>query len=202
MAALMDGGDVRIDGFLCPGHVSVVIGSRAYEPVRRRHRVPCVVAGFEAADMAGALAMLLRQISEGRADVEVQYTRSVSPDGNVKARRACDEVFSHCDSEWRGLGVIPRSGLEIRREFAAHDAARTCAGDLEQAGSVPPDPLLRQCRCGDVLRGVISPALCPLFGRRCTPSSPVGPCMVSGEGSCAAHYRYGKTPILGPAGGL
>jgi len=185
MDALFEGGDVLVAGFMCPGHVSVIIGSGAYEEVCGKRHVPCVVAGFEAADMAEAIRMLLRQVSEDRADVEVQYTRSVTRDGNEEAQAVCDEVFARADTEWRGVGVIPASGLDIREEYAAHDAARLF-GDLEVPEPVD-DP---GCRCGEILRGVIRPDDCPLFGRRCTPASPVGACMVSSEGTCAAHYRY------------
>jgi hydrogenase expression/formation protein HypD len=187
MEALM-GGEARIDGFLCPGHVSVITGPDAYAPLCARRRVPCVVAGFEAADMAEGIRLLLRQIADGRACVEVEYGRSVRAGGNPEARRACDEVFEPCDAEWRGLGVIAGSGLRIREAFAAHDEA-TVSGGLE-VGSAPGGP--RGCRCGDVLRGVLSPPDCALFGVRCTPDSPVGPCMVSAEGACAAHFRYGR----------
>lgn len=187
MAALIEGGDVHIDGFLCPGHVSVIIGSRAYEHVCSKHHIPCVVAGFEAADMAKAIKMLLKQIAEKMAEVEIEYTRSVTEKGNIEAQSICDEVFERCDTEWRGLGMVPGSGLRIREKFAAHDADKIFT-DLE----LPQVASDSGCICGDVLRGARLPTDCTLFDKRCTPSSPVGPCMVSSEGTCAAYFKYGK----------
>lgn len=187
MAALMQSGEMRIDGFLCPGHVSVIIGANAYEHLAQRFGIPCVVAGFEGEDMLQAIAMLLRQIEENRAEVEVQYTRAVGREGNRRALDLLNDVFEECDAEWRGLGVIPESGLRIRETFHIADAQRRF-DDMEIGPSVEP----RGCACGDVLRGVIEPTACPLFGRVCTPSNPVGACMVSSEGTCAAYYKYGR----------
>jgi len=187
MAALAAGGELGIDGFLCPGHVSTVIGSRPYEFLARDYGVPCVIAGFEPTDVLEGILMLLRQQVEGRAEVEIQYSRSVRPEGNPAALRILDEVFEPCDAEWRGLGVIPGSGLRIRNEFSEHDAEVWFA-DL-------PLPERRRhsgCICGDVLRGVRTPADCPLFARTCTPASPVGACMVSSEGTCSAWYRFAR----------
>jgi hydrogenase expression/formation protein HypD len=197
MAALLAGGQVRIDGFLCPGHVSAVIGADAYAFIARDHGIPCVVAGFEAADMAEGIEMLARQIVEKRAEVEVQYRRAVDRAGNPLARAAIEEVFEPDDAPWRGIGVIPGSGLRIRSRFAAHDAAR-----LFSPLDLPRPRAHSGCRCGDVLRGAITPPQCPLFARRCTPEAPVGPCMVSSEGACAAWFRYAgpsSTPSQGPA---
>jgi hydrogenase expression/formation protein HypD len=185
MAALLKGGEVQVDGFLCPGHVSVVIGSKPYEFIAREHGIPCVVTGFEPADLVAGIEMLLRQIAEKRAAVEIQYERSVSREGNAKARAAIEEVFEASDAEWRGLGLIPGSGLGIRDAFAARDAARVYAGIEAPAASEP-----KGCRCGDVLRGACTPAECPLFRRVCTPDNPVGACMVSSEGTCAAYFKY------------
>ncbi|NQT91197.1 MAG: hydrogenase formation protein HypD [Lentisphaerae bacterium] len=186
MEAILESEDVRIDGFMCPGHVSVIIGSGAYESLCRRHGIPCVVAGFEAVDMARAMEMLLLQRVEGRAEVEIEYSRSVSVEGNPEARDVCSEVFEKSDTEWRGIGVIPGSGLKIRDSFRTHDA-------LEMFADVEVEPPVRPtgCICGDVLRGSRTPADCPQFGRSCTPTSPIGPCMVSSEGTCAAHFKYG-----------
>jgi hydrogenase expression/formation protein HypD len=195
MAALLQGGQVRIDGFLCPGHVSAIIGSRPYEFICRDHGLPCVVAGFEAGDMLAAIAMLLRQLAERRAAVEIQYTRGVSATGNAPAQALLQEVFEACPSEWRGLGEIPQSGLRLRPAFREHAAAWRWPGlrlprPAEPAG----------CLCGAVLRGARQPPECPLFRTRCTPETPVGACMVSSEGACAAYFRYtaGATPP--PAG--
>ena len=187
MAALLQGGEVAIDGFLCPGHVSAIIGTRPYEFISRDYSLPCVVAGFEADDMLAAIAMLLKQVAEKRAQVEIQYTRGVSADGNLEALKIMAEVFEPCDAEWRGLGTIPASGLDIREAYRAHDA---------QAVFTPqpcPKPVHRPaCLCGDVLRGAKLPTDCTLFRTACTPETPVGACMVSSEGTCAAYYRYGK----------
>lgn len=185
MAALLAGGETRIDGFMCPGHVSVVIGSGAYCTLCERFGIPCVVAGFEAYDMASAIRMLVCQVRDSRADVEVQYSRSVSEHGNASAQAACAEVFEKCATEWRGVGVIPESGLRIRREFGDHDAAQVFAHvRVPEAADSP------GCICGEVLRGVKTPPDCPLFDTACTPADPVGACMVSTEGSCAAYYRF------------
>ena len=185
MAALLDSGEVNISGFMCPGHVSVITGTRIFEPLCEHHRRPCVVAGFEAADMALAAVMLLRQIAEGRAEVENEYHRSVDEHGNPAARALIEEVFEPCGAQWRGMGEIPGSGLRIRDEFAGHDAARIFA-TLEVPQTAPP----QGCICGDVIRGARIPTQCPLFKNVCTPASPVGACMVSAEGTCAAYYKY------------
>lgn len=187
MMALVSCEELMLDGFLCPGHVSVITGTGIYEAVSRKHNTPCVVAGFEAADMAGGILMLMEQVFENIAEVEIEYTRSVDHNGNAKARLICDEVFEKCDAEWRGLGVIPGSGLKIRERFSVVDAEYEF-GDLD----VPAPEDGQGCRCGDVLRGMIQPVDCPLFGKKCTPSNPVGACMVSSEGSCAAYYKYAK----------
>lgn len=193
MAALLSGGDLAIDGFMCPGHVSAIIGARPYEFICRDYSLPCVVAGFEADDMLAAITMLLKQIAEGRAKVENQYVRGVSAEGNPEALAIMAEVFEPCDAEWRGLGPIPASGLKIRDAFRAHDAQALFAPHPLHS-TTDNDTSRRQnhCRCGDVLRGAITPTACALFGTVCTPDAPVGSCMVSSEGTCAAYYRYGK----------
>lgn len=187
MAALLDGKDARIDGFLCPGHVSAIIGSQPYNFIPRRHHKPCVIAGFEPSDMIAAIALLLKQLDENRAEVENQYKRGVSARGNRQALALMREVFEECDVEWRGLGAIPGSGLRIRKTFRAHDADELCP-DLE----LPPPSDSAGCMCGDILRGTGTPPECPLFKTKCSPFSPVGACMVSGEGTCAAYYKYWK----------
>lgn len=185
MAGLLASGEVKVDGFLCPGHVSVITGARIYEFICREYHIPCVVTGFEPADMAAGIEQILRQIVVGHAEVGIQYSRSVTLDGNRAAQALLADVFEECDAAWRGLGVIPRSGLRIREPYAAHDAARRFA-DVP----VPPPVEPRGCICGAVLRGVKTPLACPLFRTRCTPATPVGACMVSSEGTCAAYYRY------------
>lgn len=183
--ALLASGELRLNGLICPGHVSVIIGSRAYEPFARRYRVPCVVAGFEATEVLDAIVALVRQAAAGRAEVENLYSVWVRPEGNRRALDMLESVFVAGPSRWRGLGLIEQSGLLLREEWSDYDAARRF-GIEEREVTEPPD-----CRCGDVLRGVLSPAECALFARLCTPEHPVGPCMVSTEGSCAAAYRYG-----------
>lgn len=178
-----------LDGFLCPGHVSVIIGARAYEPVAERFGIPCVVAGFEPVDILAGVAMLLAQAQRarddsGKAEVETQYRRAVTPEGNPAALRLLDEVFEVCDAEWRGIGAIPRSGYAFRERFRAFDAVAR----LGLPETRVPDE--SGCVCGEIMLGLRQPPDCPLFGTRCAPRTPVGPCMVSSEGACAAFHRY------------
>ncbi len=186
MRALASGGEVAIDGFLVPGHVSVVTGARAFAFLAEEFGIPCVVTGFEPVDLLQGIGMLLRQLSEGRATVEIEYTRAVTAEGNREAQRIMAEVFEGCDAEWRGLGTIQGSGLCLRESYSGHDVV-ACLGLEVAAGRE-----LAGCRCGDVLRGVLAPPECPLFERVCSPASPRGPCMVSSEGACAAWWRYGR----------
>jgi len=183
--ALLARPDFRVDGFLMPGHVSVVIGSRAFLPVAEGRGVPCVVAGFEPVDVLLALRMLLAQCAEGRAAVEVEYRLAVRPEGNPHAQALLAEVFAPEDAAWRGLGEIPASGLGLRADYRGLDAARRFPVEPEPTREHP------GCRCGEVLVGAIHPPACALFGRACTPARPLGPCMVSSEGTCAAYHRYG-----------
>lgn len=178
--------EVHIDGFICPGHVSVITGSRAYETVAGDHGIPCVVTGFEPLDIMNGIHMLVRQYMEKSSRVEIAYTRAVRPEGNPRALALLDQVFRVDDSHWRGLGSIPGSGFSIREDYARRDAA------LAFPVEVPPAVENRSCRCGDVLAGKATPPDCPLFGSACRPEFPVGPCMVSSEGTCAAYYRYGR----------
>jgi hydrogenase expression/formation protein HypD len=185
MAALSADPDLKIKGYLCPAHVSTVIGELAYQPLADQFDIPCVVTGFEPADILQGVLMLLRQCCSGRAEVENQYARAVTRQGNLKAQGLIKQIFEPSDAIWRGLGLIPASGLVIRPEFSCFDAARMLSVEL-------PDPVEPQgCRCGEVLTGRISPDDCPLFGKACSPETPVGACMVSSEGSCAAAWRYG-----------
>jgi hydrogenase expression/formation protein HypD len=185
MEALVRGGDVLVDGFLCPGHVSVVAGAKIFSFLADTYGIPCVVAGFEPEDILEGINMLLTQLGEGRSAVEIGYERAVTWEGNTAAQKVTAEVFVEGDSEWRGLGVIPGSGMVLRPEYSEHDAALRLGVKVE-AGRP-----MAGCRCGDVLRGSLEPPECPLFGRSCTLERPLGPCMVSSEGSCAAHARYG-----------
>jgi hydrogenase expression/formation protein HypD len=189
--ALLADKEAALDGFLCPGHVSVIIGPEPYEGVAAQG-APCVIAGFEPLDILQGIRMLVEQVAEDRADVENQYTRAVKPGGNPKARGVMDAVFESSDARWRGLGVLPDAGLTLREEVAHLDAALRYALPMEG-----PDAD-HGCRCGDVLRGKLLPAECPLFARTCRPETPVGPCMVSAEGSCAAAYRYERHSRLSP----
>jgi hydrogenase expression/formation protein HypD len=192
LALLASAPDLAVDGFLCPGHVSVVLGLDAYAFLAEEHHVPCVVAGFEATDILEGIRMLVAQIGEGRAAVENQYGRVVRREGNPKARRLMEEAFLPADAAWRGIGVIPESGLAIRPQLSPWDARKKFAAHLEwRRFEEVPEP--KACRCGEVLKGVATPRQCGLFGDVCTPAHPVGPCMVSSEGTCAAYYRYGLT---------
>ena len=184
LEALVNDPDVAIDGFILPGHVSTIIGPEPYRFLAERYGVPGVATGFEPVDVLQGVWMLAKQLHEGRAEIEVAYRRGVSADGNATARARIAEVFEPCDAEWRGIGVIPGTGLAIRPEFAAYDAA------LRFDVAPPPPKEIPGCQCGEVLRGITLPYECKLFGRACTPEHPIGPCMVSSEGSCAAYYRY------------
>lgn len=176
----------RVEAFIAAGHVATVMGWREYEPIALRHRVPIVVTGFEPQDILEGTLLCVRQLEEGRHEVENQYARSVRPEGTLPARRAIEIVFEVRDRRWRGIGVIPQSGLRLRREFREYDAEEVF--DLGRAEVVEP----AACRAGEVLRGRIKPSECPAFGRACTPEHPLGAPMVSGEGACAAYQRYGR----------
>lgn len=184
MDALLSGGDLDVDGFICPGHVSTIIGTSAYVSVVEKYEVPCVVVGFEPIDILQGILMLVDQVEKGQAEVQIQYSRVVSPGGNPGALKIMNEVFEPCDSAWRGLGMIPESGLRIKEKFSAHDAGQRY--DL----SVPLAKKPPGCRCAEVLRGAIKPFECKLFRNGCSPRHPVGACMVSSEGTCAAYYKY------------
>jgi hydrogenase expression/formation protein HypD len=185
--ALLDSPDLRLDGFIGPGHVSTVIGCRPYEFVPRHYGKPLVVAGFEPLDVLQAIAMLLRQLDEGRAEVENQYGRVVSFEGNPRALRLIQDVMElRPHFEWRGLGFIAHSALRIREAYREHDAERV----FELPGVRVADP--KACQCGEVLKGVLRPWQCKVFGTACTPERPIGTCMVSSEGACAAYYNYGR----------
>ncbi|NGM16796.1 hydrogenase formation protein HypD [Eggerthellaceae bacterium zg-893] len=175
---------LSLDALILPGHVSTIIGTAPYEFLAREYGIPGVITGFEPLDVLQGIAMILRQLHEGRAEIEIAYARGVMPQGNPVALAAIDEVFETVSATWRGLGEIPGSGYRIRPEFAAFDALARFSPAVE------PTQEPKGCRCGDVLRAVIAPNECPLFRKVCTPENPVGPCMVSGEGSCAAYYRY------------
>lgn len=185
--AILDSPDMRLDGFLGPGHVSTVIGCRPYRFIAERYGKPLVTAGFEPLDVLQAIHMLLTQLREGRAEVENQYARVVPWDGNPTALRVINEVMVlRPHFEWRGLGFIPHSALAMREEFADFDAEQI----FELPGVRVADP--KACQCGEVLKGVIKPWQCKVFGTACTPETPIGTCMVSSEGACAAYYNFGR----------
>ena len=180
-------GTVVLDGLVGPAHVSTIIGSAPYEFVSERFHQPVVIAGFEPLDVMQAIRMLIRQVNEGRAEVENEFSRAVTRDGNRKAQRLVDEVFELRETfEWRGLGELPHSALRIREAYADFDAERRFPTPYR---SVPDH---KACECGAILRGVKRPQDCKIFGTVCTPDNPVGSCMVSSEGACAAHYTYGR----------
>lgn len=180
-------GRIQVDGFVGPGHVSTIIGTAPYERFAREHDKPVVVAGFEPLDLMQSILMLVRQLDEGRSEVENQYTRAVVRDGNAKALALVEEVLELRPSfEWRGLGTLPASALRVRDRFAAWDAERKWSVPYEAV------PDHKACACGEILRGLKKPTDCRIFGTACTPESPVGSCMVSPEGSCAAYFAYGR----------
>lgn len=186
MRALLSGGGVKIDGFILPGHVSVVIGKAPYCFIAEEFGLPGAITGFEPLDILEGIYLLLRQRKEGRTEIEIQYSRVVQEEGNPRARGIMGEVFAPVDARWRGLGTIPQSGLVLREGFSQMDAAQ--AFDIPYAEVEDPPG----CLCGEVLQGLVRPPECSLFGTGCTPEDPVGPCMVSTEGSCAAYYKYGR----------
>ncbi|HOX08448.1 MAG TPA: hydrogenase formation protein HypD [Planctomycetota bacterium] len=183
LAAVLASGPA-LDGFILPGHVSAILGTEPYEVIPASGRA-AVVAGFEPLDLLLGVEMLLAQLAEGRPRVEIAYRRAVRPEGNPQARRLTELVFEPADAVWRGIGTLPASGLAFRSEFRDFDAAARFGLPTPEV----PEP--DGCRCGEVLTGHVTPRDCPLFGNVCTPEDPVGPCMVSSEGCCAARYRYG-----------
>ncbi|MGB8657563.1 MAG: hydrogenase formation protein HypD [Candidatus Zixiibacteriota bacterium] len=186
MAFLAQSPDLRVDGFLCPGHVSTIIGTKPYEFLAREHQIPCVIAGFEPLDVLQGILLLVQQIVEGKHLVQNQYRRVVAPEGNPKAMNLVSEVFDPLDSLWRGIGVILGSGLKIKEDYARFDAENQIEVEVEP--SFEP----QACLCGEVIQGKKQPTDCGLFARDCSPESPVGPCMVSSEGTCAVYYKYGQ----------
>jgi len=178
---------LNLSGFLCPGHVSCVIGTKSYEFIPKKYRIGCCVTGFEPLDILEGIYFLIQQTADNKPRVENQYMRAVTQGGNHKAKGTIFKVFKTCDSSWRGLGEIRHSGLKIKGVFSHFDAARVFFINDKHQG---PAGKLARCRCGDVLKGLISPKDCPLFSKDCKPDYPVGPCMVSTEGACNAYYKY------------
>lgn len=186
MAAILESPNNRVQAFLGPGHVCTVMGYEEYEPIAARYRVPIVIAGFEPLDLLQGILMTVRQLEEGRAEVENQYPRVVHRQGNPAALKIVHEVFDVCDRKWRGVGSIPLSGFRLRPEFRDHDAERIF--DVEELSVQEP----AVCISGEILKGFKKPHHCPAFGKACTPEHPLGATMVSAEGACAAYFAYGR----------
>ncbi len=184
LETLVNDPSLKLDALILPGHVCTITGTKPFEFLAKKYGIPGVVTGFEAVDVLQGIAMLVRQLHEGRADIEIAYARGVMAQGNPTALAAINEVFETCTATWRGLGEIPGSGYRIREKYAQFDALRRFQPEIEP--TIEP----KGCRCGDVLRARMAPNECPLFRKVCTPENPVGPCMVSSEGSCAAYFRY------------
>lgn len=185
MSALIDEG-VLINGYICPGHVSSITGTAIYEPIALTYNLGCVVSGFEPTDILQSILMLVKQFEKNEAKVEIQYTRIVKPQGNIKAQRMMSEVFYLRNDWWRGLGVIPKSGLGIHKRYGAWDAESVIPLDIPE----PEEP--SGCICGEILKGLKNPKECRLFAKACNPSNPIGACMVSSEGACQAFYKYNR----------
>jgi len=187
---LVQSKDLNVNGFICPGHVSTIIGTKPYEFLVNEFNIPCVISGFEPLDLFQSLYILLNQLKTKEAKVDNQYFRAVKKNGNHKALNLIDAVFEKEDSVWRGIGIIPRSGLAIKDEYQEFDAQKKIAVQLEKSQ----EP--KGCLCGLVIQGKRTPLDCSFFAKRCTPQSPVGPCMVSSEGSCQAYFKYGGGNFL------
>ena len=185
MSALIDEG-VKINGYICPGHVSTITGTFIYEPIAEKYNLGCVICGFEPVDILQSILMLVKQFEEGKAKVENQYRRVVKPEGNLIAQKIMNEVFELRDDWWRGFGVIPLSGLKVREKFKMYDAEIVLPVDVPE----PEEP--SGCICGEILKGLKNPKQCKLFGKVCSPSNPIGACMVSSEGACQAFYKYDR----------
>jgi hydrogenase expression/formation protein HypD len=186
LGALVSDKELAIDGFLCPAHVSAIIGADAYLDFVNKHKIPCVIASFEPLDILLGIDGILNQIINGEAKVENQYERVVRNEGNTKALEIINHYLEPADAVWRGIGVIPKSGLKLKREFLPMDAENRFNIRIPAGKSNP------ACRCGDVLKGKIKPDKCALFGKACNPANPIGPCMVSSEGSCSAWFKYDR----------
>ncbi|TFG33250.1 hydrogenase formation protein HypD [Candidatus Thorarchaeota archaeon] len=184
MDLLVDIEGFDVDGFITPGHVAAIVGTNAFQSFAEKTKTPCVAAGFEPLDVLEAIRMILVQLDEGRADSENEYTRVVRPEGNIAAQKVLNQAFRIDDAPWRGLGIIPKSGYFIRKEFAEHDAR--VKFDFPEIESID---LLPGCRCHEVILGMVDPVDCKLFGKRCTPMDPYGPCMVGHEGTCRIRYE-------------
>ena len=187
LKAIVEAKEIAIDGFLYPGHVSAIIGEKPYQFIAEEYGIPGAIAGFEPSDMLLGISSILDQINEGKATVSNEYARVVRPSGNPKALAVMEEMLETKDSYWRGLGLIPRSGLKLKKKYSACDAEVKFNLNIKGgSGDLP------GCRCGEILQGIISPPQCSLFAEKCNPDSPYGPCMVSFEGACFVHYKYDR----------
>jgi len=184
MEILLSDENIKIDGFICPGHVSAIIGTTPYQNIVERFQKGCVISGFEPIDIILSIYLLMLQKKNGMSKVEIEYSRVVHQEGNTRALKILNEIYEVSDAKWRGFGIIPQSGLVLKDEFASYDATRKF--DLPKPEISEP----KGCRCDQVLKGMIRPGECPLFANRCTPTEPVGACMVSSEGTCATYYKY------------
>ena len=187
LKAIVEGGQTKIDGFLYPGHVSTIIGARPYQFIADEYRIPGAITGFEPSDILLGIRSILDQMREKKPGVAIEYSRAVSPEGNPKALALMEEILEIKDASWRGLGLIPNSGLRLKKKYANQDAEIKYGLQIQESSIDLPG-----CRCGDILRGMISPPECPLFAKKCNPDSPYGPCMVSFEGACFVYYKYSR----------
>jgi hydrogenase expression/formation protein HypD len=187
MKSILELGEVRLNGIVCPGHVSVITGSEPYQFLADDYHIACSISGFEPVDILLCIAQLIEQIEQEDYKVEIAYRRGVKPGGNIHAVRIMETVFEPADADWRGIGIVPSSGLKLRDRYSRFDAM--------EHFTIDPAPVVEHkgCLCGSILRGVNTPLDCPLFRNTCTPEHPVGPCMVSSEGSCSTYYLYGDT---------
>jgi hydrogenase expression/formation protein HypD len=183
LRTLLESNEVLIDGFLLPGHVSIILGKNNYQFLVDEYNIPGVISGFESVELLGGIYKLIRQLLEGRVEIENDYSSVVTDRGNIAAQKLIKTYFEPVDEAWRGIGVIPKSGMDIRKEYGELNAKN-------RFNITVGEPRKTKCRCGEVIRGVVSPEECPLFGKACTPLKPIGPCMVSAEGTCSAHYQY------------
>jgi hydrogenase expression/formation protein HypD len=183
MSALIKGGS-QIDGYIGPGHVSTIAGSKIYEPLVDEFKISIAISGFEPVDILHSILLLVQRIEQIKPGIDIQYSRAVTREGNLKAQKIIEEVFDTCDDTWRGLGNIPFSGLKLRPDYERFDAEKIFTLNTE----ILPEP--QGCLCGEILKGIATPNQCKLFGKSCTPENPIGACMVSSEGSCAAYFRY------------
>jgi hydrogenase expression/formation protein HypD len=186
MKTILDLGEIRLNGIICPGHVSAIIGSKPYQFIPDDYKIACAVSGFEPLDILLAIDMLVNQIESGEPKIEIAYRRGVKPEGNQQAIRLMEKVFDVNDANWRGIGTVPASGLCLKPQYEKFDADKK----FEIEPGLADEP--KGCLCGSILRGVSNPLDCQLFRNACTPEHPVGPCMVSSEGSCATYYQYGE----------